>query len=75
MVCVKLHVIYNELCHLQYKLLKLADYNLCNFYTLFFVDGAGETAVEKLLFQECHWWRVGSINQRYYMSSPSSSDS
>jgi hypothetical protein len=37
------------------------DYNLCNCYTLFFVDGAGETVVEKLLFQECHWWGVGSI--------------
>jgi hypothetical protein len=29
-VCFMLHVNYNELCLLWYKLLKLADYNLCN---------------------------------------------
>jgi hypothetical protein len=28
--------------------LKLADYNLCNCFTLFFVDGAGETAVPRM---------------------------
>jgi hypothetical protein len=60
-VCFMLHVNYNELCHLWYEVLQLVDYNFCNCFTLFFVDGVGETAVEKLLFQECHWWGVGSI--------------
>jgi hypothetical protein len=64
MVCVMLHVNYNELCHLWYKLLKLADHKLCNCFTLFFVRGTGETAVEKLLFQGCHLWGVGSNIRR-----------
>jgi hypothetical protein len=72
-VCVVLHVSYNELCRLRYKLLKLAEYNLCNCFTLFFVDGAGETALEKFLFQECYRWGVGSVIRRYYMRSPSPS--
>jgi hypothetical protein len=72
-VCIMLHVSYNELCHLWYEVLQLADYNLCNCFTLFFVDGVGETAVKKLLFQECPWWGVGSIIRRDYMRSPSPS--